>query len=106
MALTGKQRRALRALGHHLQVVVQVGQDGVTPGVVAAVEQALWDHELVKIRVASDGAKGREEAADKLATATGAEVAQLLGRTVLLYKANPDTPRIQIGETQRAPRVG
>jgi RNA-binding protein len=96
MALTGRQRRALRALGHHLQPVVQVGQDGVTPGVLAAVEEALWDHELVKIKVASDGPDERLEAADQLATATGAEVAQVLGRTVLLYKANPDEPRIQI----------
>ena len=81
MSLDGKQRRKLRALGHHLAVVVQVGQEGVTAGVLAALEQALWDHELVKV---------------KLASGTGAEVAQVLGRTVLLYKPNPDEPRIEL----------
>jgi RNA-binding protein len=96
MALTGKQRRALRALGHHLAAVVQVGHDGVTPGVVTALEQALWDHELVKVRVSAEAPDDRLEVADKLSTATGAEVAQVLGRTLLLYKPNPDEPRIRL----------
>ncbi len=95
MSLDGKQRRKLRALGHHLAVVVQVGQDGVTPGVVAALEQALWDHELVKVKLASDRETRRAQAAT-LAAETGAQVAQELGRTVLLYKPNPDEPRIQL----------
>jgi RNA-binding protein len=96
MALDGKQRRKLRALGHHLAVVVQVGQEGVTPGVVAALEQALWDHELVKVKLASEDRDARKEQTEALASGTGAEVAQALGRTVLLYKPNPDEPRIQL----------
>lgn len=82
--LSGKQRRKLRALGHHLEVVVLVGQQGVTPGVLAAVEQALFDHELIKVKV-PEGA-GRHELAEQLARETGAEVAQVLGRTALLFK--------------------
>jgi RNA-binding protein len=84
MALNGKQKRQLRALGHHLQAVVQVGSSGVTPGVVAATSQALADHELVKVKVALD----REERAAALAAlveGTGAEVAQVLGKTALLF---------------------
>ncbi|HVP61996.1 MAG TPA: ribosome assembly RNA-binding protein YhbY [Myxococcaceae bacterium] len=96
MSLDGKQRRKLRALGHHLAVVVQVGQEGVTPGVVAALEQALWDHELVKVKLASADRQTRKEQAESLAAGTGAEVAQVLGRTVLLYKPNPDEPRIEL----------
>ena len=96
MSLDGKQRRKLRALGHHLAVVVHVGQDGVTGGVVAALDQALWDHELVKVKLASDDREVRREQAEALASGTGAEVAQVLGRTVLLYKPNPDEPRIEL----------
>jgi len=96
MALDGKQRRKLRALGHHLAVVVQVGQEGVTPGVVAALEQALWDHELVKVKLASENRDTRKEQTEALASGTGAEVAQVLGRTVLLYKPNPDHPRLGV----------
>ncbi|XXF79190.1 ribosome assembly RNA-binding protein YhbY [Myxococcaceae bacterium GXIMD 01537] len=83
--LTGKQRRALRAMGHHLEPVVIVGQSGVTDGVVAAIEQALHDHELIKVKI-NEGPEGRHEAAERLATATGAELAQLLGRTALFFK--------------------
>jgi RNA-binding protein len=96
VALTGKQRRALRALGHDLKAVVQVGHAGITDGVVAAVEQPLWDHELVKVKLGSEAPGARKAAAGALGAATGAEVAQVLGRTVLLYKPNPETPRIQV----------
>ena len=96
MALTGKQRRALRALGHHLAPVVQLGQAGITAGVVAALEQALWDHELVKVKVGSEAPGARKAVAEELAAATGAELAQVLGRTLLLYKPHPEEPRIQL----------
>lgn len=93
MTLNGKQRRKLRALGHHLQPVVIVGAQGVTAGVVAACEQALFDHELIKVKIA-EGPEDRREAALHLATETGAELAQVLGRTVLLYKRRDDDPKI------------
>ena len=85
MPLNGKQRRKLRALGHHLQPVVIVGQEGVTPGVVGAVTQALEDHELIKVKI-NEGPEDRHEAAEKLAAETQSEVAQVLGRTLLLFK--------------------
>jgi len=85
LPLTGKQRRQLRALGHHLEPVVIVGQSGVTEGVIAAVAQALHDHELIKVKI-NEGPDERQEAARKLAEGTGAELAQLLGRTALLFK--------------------
>lgn len=85
MPLTGKQRRQLRALGHHLDAVVIVGQAGVSEGILAATAQALHDHELIKVKI-NEGPEDRHEAAQKLAEGTGSEVAQLLGRTVLLFK--------------------
>jgi len=96
MTLDGRQRRKLRALGHHLGVVVQVGQEGVTPGVLAALEQALWDHELVKVKLVSDDREMRREQIEALSFGTASEVAQVLGRTALLYKPNPDEPRIEL----------
>jgi RNA-binding protein len=95
LSLTGKQRRALRAMGHHLEPVVLVGQAGVTDAVVAAVEQALHDHELVKVKV-NEGPDDRKEAASKLSSATESELAQVLGRTVLLYKARRENPKIKL----------
>ena len=49
--LTGKQRRHLRALGHHLRPLVQVGKEGVTPSLVEALKVAIVDHELVKVKL-------------------------------------------------------
>lgn len=85
MALKGKERRQLRALGHHLSPVVQVGHSGVTRGVISAVNQALEDHELVKVKV-GEGPEDRHDVADALASATGSEVAQILGKTILLFR--------------------
>jgi RNA-binding protein len=83
--LTGKQRRALRAKGHHLEPVVIVGQSGVTEGVLSAVTQALNDHELIKVKI-NEGPETRQEAAARMAEGTGSELVQLLGRTALLFK--------------------
>ena len=85
MPLTGKQRRQLRALGHHLEPVVIVGQAGVSEGVIAAVTQALNDHELIKVKI-NEGPETRQEAAARMAEGTGSELVQLLGRTALLFK--------------------
>lgn len=96
MALNGKQRRQLRALGHHLTVVVQVGADGVSPGVVAAAEQALKDHELIKVKIAGEGREERVAAVEALAQGTKSEVAQMLGKTALLFKKRKKNSKINI----------
>lgn len=83
--LTGKQRRTLRALGHHLAVIVQVGHDGVTDGVIEALDEALQTHELVKAQIA-DEREARAAAAKRLAGETNSVVAQELGRTVLFFR--------------------
>lgn len=92
--LTGKQRRYLRSLGHELKVVVQIGKDGIDDGLVSAIDQALEDHELIKVKVGESAKLDRQEAADALAARTNSQVAQVLGYTVLLYRAHPDEPTI------------
>jgi RNA-binding protein len=94
MALTGKQRRFLRSRGHHLDPVVQVGKLGVTDPIVAATDTALATHELIKVRCGSECPLDREEVATALTTAVAAELVQKLGRTLLLYRPDPEKPRI------------
>jgi RNA-binding protein len=94
--LSGKQRRYLRSLGHELRPVVQIGRDGLDDGLVAAVDRALTDHELVKIKVGEAANLDRHDAAAALAARTRSEVAQVLGHTVLLYRAHPDEPEIAL----------
>jgi RNA-binding protein len=92
--LTGKQRRALRAQGHHLEPVVIAGQSGVTEGVLGAVTQALNDHELIKVKIL-EGPETRHEAAQRMAEGTGAELVQLLGRTALLFKKREEDSKFE-----------
>ncbi len=96
MSLDGKQRRALRALGHHLQVIVMIGKEGITPAVIQATDQALEDHELIKIKLGESSPIDRHEAAQELASATQSQIAQVLGRTILLYRRHPEKPKIAL----------
>jgi len=92
--LTGRQRRHLRALGHHLQPVVQVGHEGVSEAVVGQADRQLTSHELIKVKIGESSPQQRHEAAELLAARTGAQIAQVLGRTVLLYRRRDDEPGI------------
>jgi RNA-binding protein len=94
--LTGKAMRYLRGLGHHLDPIVQVGKDGITDALVTATREALAAHELIKVRVGTEAPLDRKETGALLAEATGAELAQTLGRTFLLYLRHPKRPRIVI----------
>ncbi len=94
--LTGKQRRYLRGLGHELKVIVQVGKGGIDDGVIAAVDQALTDHELIKLKVGDSANLDRHDAATDLAKRTNSDVAQVLGYTVLLYRPDPEDPKITL----------
>jgi RNA-binding protein len=91
---SGKLRRALRVAGHHLSPVVQVGKDGATAAVLAQLDAQLAAHELVKVRVGAESPEDRFEVAERLA-AGGAQIAQILGRTVLVYRRNPESPRFE-----------
>jgi RNA-binding protein len=94
--LTGLQRRTLRGLGHHLKPVIQVGKAGVTEGLINATRDALERHELIKVTVLAEAPLDRKEAPEVLAEATGAHVAQILGRTSLLYRRRFDDPTIAL----------
>ena len=94
--LTGKQRRHLRALAHPLRPIVQIGKGGIDDGLVAAVDRALADHELVKIKVGEGAGLDRHDAAEQLAGKTNSEVAQVLGNIVLLYRPDADEPKIEL----------
>lgn len=96
MALTGKQRRHLRALAHPLRPLIQIGKDGVSDALVAATDQALLDHELIKVKVGENAGMERHEAAEALAARTRSEVAQVLGNTVVLYKRRAEDPAIEL----------
>ncbi|MEZ4368779.1 MAG: ribosome assembly RNA-binding protein YhbY [Kofleriaceae bacterium] len=96
MELTGKQRRYLRGLGHELRPVVQIGKEGLSEATIAATAQALLDHELIKVKLGDNAGLDREEAGEELAQRTDSHLAQVLGATLLLYRAHPERPTIEL----------
>jgi RNA-binding protein len=96
MTLSGKQTRHLRALGHHLEPVVQLGKKGLTDTAKAAVNVALETHELVKVRVGTECPEAPADLATTLGPELKAEVAQRLGRTILLYRRRKKEPKIKL----------
>jgi RNA-binding protein len=92
--LTGRQRRHLRALGHHLSAVLQIGHEGVSEAVVKQADAQLDAHELIKVKVSENAPQDRRSSADALAARCGAHVAQVLGRTALLYRRRKEKPEI------------
>lgn len=85
-SLTGKQNRFLRGLGHHLNPVVLVGKDAISQGLIDSVEEALNQHELIKIKLQEGCLLDRKEVASQLSEQTDSAVVQILGRTILLYR--------------------
>ncbi|MCB2180998.1 MAG: ribosome assembly RNA-binding protein YhbY [Desulfobulbaceae bacterium] len=88
--LSSKHIRYLRGLGHHLSPLAMIGQHGLTKQVLAAVDEVLQTHELVKIKIQYDSPSDRQNIAEKVAAQTGAALVQTLGKTALLYRANKD----------------
>ncbi len=93
-ALTGRQRKHLRGLAHGFEPLVHVGSAGITDAVLHAVDTALLAHELVKVRLHQP--EDKHAAADALATGTGAALCGLVGHVVILYRANPEKPKISL----------
>jgi RNA-binding protein len=92
--LAGFQRRALRGLANPLKALIQIGEAGLSAGVMRALDDALEKHELVKVRMHEPPDK--KAAAASLAQQSGAALCGLVGHTVILYRPNPDAPVIEL----------
>ena len=93
--LTGKQKRYLRGLGHDLKPVILVGKGEVNEPLLQETDSALESHELIKVKILESCLMERHEVAEALAAACGAHVAQVLGRTMLLYRKGKE-PKIEL----------
>lgn len=83
--LTSKQRAALRKAANGFSPVFQIGKDGVEESLVQATKDCLAKRELIKLRTLETSPETAHEAATVLAQATGAEVVQVIGGTLVLF---------------------
>lgn len=101
--ISSRARSHLRSLAHALKPVVQVGADGLTEAVIEAADIALTEHELIKVKLGQGFVGERKPAARELADATEADLTQVIGKTIVLYRPRPanhpknkDKPRIAL----------
>lgn len=90
MALSGKEKRALRAQGNRLKAEIWIGKEGISDGTLQSVENSFRTKELIKIKLQETCPLTREETAEILARKSAAEIVQILGNTILLYRPLPE----------------
>jgi len=88
--LNKKQRQYLRGLAHHLKPAAMIGQQGLSDTLFKAVDEVLSHQELVKVKMQPTATVDRQEAADKLASICQAAPVQIIGKTIILFRPNPD----------------
>ena len=86
--MTSKERAALRSEAHHLEPIINVGKESLTPEVTAAIDEALEARELIKIGVLKNCFDDPREIAETVATRTKSEVVQVMGKKITLYRYN------------------
>ena len=86
--MTSKERAALRSEAHHLEPIINVGKESLTPEVTAAIDEALEARELIKIGVLKNCFDDPREIADTVASRTKSEVVQVMGKNITLYRYN------------------
>ncbi|WP_078552747.1 ribosome assembly RNA-binding protein YhbY [Bacillus alkalicellulosilyticus] len=94
--LTGKQKRFLRAKAHHLQPIFQVGKGGVNENMIKQIEEALEVRELIKVSILQNCEDDKKEVAASLSSNSGAELVQVIGNTVVLYKESNEHKEIEL----------
>lgn len=90
LALDKTTRLALKKQAHHLKPVVQSGAAGLSEAVLAEIDRALGDHELVKIKLAADDKQAFRAEVEQACGALDAACVEQIGRTATLYRPNPE----------------
>ncbi|HET9986590.1 MAG TPA: ribosome assembly RNA-binding protein YhbY [Longimicrobiales bacterium] len=95
--LTSKQRAFLKSRAHSLKPLHQVGREGVTDGTVQSVTESLNTRELLKVKVLEGApANARETGAALVERIPDAQLVQVIGRTVVVYRPHPEKPEIRL----------
>ena len=87
--MNSADKKKLRAEAHTLKPVVMIGQSGLTAAVLAEIELALNNHELIKVKIRAERDE-RKLISEKICADTGAELIQTIGQIAVIYRLNPD----------------
>ncbi len=104
LILTIQERKAIRADAHHLDPVVMIGGDGLTPAVTKEADAALKAHGLIKIRVLGDDRDARIAVYDTLADTLKAAQIQHIGKLLVLWRPKPEAQRAHDEDRMPGPK--
>ena len=90
MGLTGKQKRAFRGQGNRLKPEVWIGKEAVTEGTIQTLLNSFHTKELVKVKILENCELDKSIVAEQLQEQAEAEIVQIIGKTILLYKPLPE----------------
>ena len=94
--LTGKQKGFLRSLAHHLDPIVQVGKGGVNDNMIKQIDELLEKRELLKVSILKNSTEELGVIAQELVEGTNAELVQIIGHTIVLYKESKENKEIRL----------
>ena len=95
--LNPAQRAHLKSLAHPLRPILQIGKDGVSKQATAAVREAFNTRELLKVKVLDSAPHASRETGEELVSGIdNAHLVQVIGRTLVLYRPDPENPRIEL----------
>jgi len=98
------ERKAHRAEAHHLDPVVMIGGDGLTPAVIKETDAALNAHGLIKVRVLGDDRAARDAIYQQLADQLNAAPIQHIGKLLVLWRPQPEKTRAEDEDRKAGPR--
>lgn len=94
--LTGKQKRFLRSKANQLKALFQVGKNGVNENMIVQINEALEKHELLKVSILQNCEDSRDVVAKELSEGTEAQVVQIIGNNIVLYKESVENKQITL----------
>lgn len=94
--LKSKQRAQLRGLANKIETILQIGKTGITDQTVKQIDDALTARELIKIRTLETSPTSSRESADLIAERVGADVVQVIGSKIVLYRESKDNKQIYL----------
>ena len=103
--LTPAERKEKRGDAHHLDPVVMIGADGLTPAVLKEAEVAIKSHGLIKVRVFSDDRAAREAMLTEMADKLNAAPIQHIGKLLVLWRPMEEVEPERVSDTNLGPRV-
>ena len=99
MKLTNNQKKYLRSLAHGLKPFVMIGQNGLSESVLAEIDSTMLKHELIKIKLRVGSRDEKQQIVDKIIEFSRAELVQVIGRVLVIYRSFEDNPDIILPRT-------